>query len=127
MCCREGGGLLRLVPVAVSEDTDVLPGGGSTLRRTLAGLRSPWQIRLLWTYAMPSAMPRSTPITGSHRCFSFGGRKRPLLIAARKLPPLQYSCTPVATACLDGQGARASQLHTRRQTCLRGLRCHWGY
>ena len=93
MCCREGGGLLRLVPVAVSEDTDVLPGGGSTLRRTLAGLRSPWQIRLLWTYAMPSAMPRSTPITGSHRCGSVCAVNMPSATAARRLPPLQYSCS----------------------------------
>jgi hypothetical protein len=71
--------------------------GVRTLSRTLDGLRSPWQIRLLCMYCMPDAMPSRTPISGRQRRPSPLRANSPFPIASRRLPPLQYSCSHVHT------------------------------
>lgn len=73
-------------------------GGGGTLRRTLEGLRSPWQMSLACMCAMPVAMPLRMAITGRQRCGSSGGRKRQCATALRTLPALQYSCKAHSTS-----------------------------
>ena len=67
--------------------------GGRTLRRTLAGLRSPWQMRLLWRYVMAVAVCCSSDRMTCERLGSSPGRKVPLTMACLRLPPLQYSCS----------------------------------
>lgn len=63
-----------------------------TLRRTLDGFKSPWQMRMEWMYAIPSATSCRTNINRFQCERELDGEKKPALMAVARLPPLQYSC-----------------------------------
>jgi hypothetical protein len=93
-----------------------------TLRRTLAGLRSPWQMRLLCTYAIPAAIPLRTAIIGSQRRGILAEVKKPLFTALRKLPPLQNSCIS-ATRLITLQRYMHTYTYIHLNACL--CCCGW--
>jgi hypothetical protein len=66
------------------------------LNRIFAGLRSPWQHRWPCMCAMPAATPCSVLMRARQRHARAPRAKTPASTACRRLPPLQYSCTPLA-------------------------------